>query len=59
MESITKFFKVENDPFFRQGEARGSQNKAIAIASEMKKDGIPVQQIAKFTGLSVEEIEKL
>jgi glycerophosphoryl diester phosphodiesterase len=59
MESITKFFKVEKDPFFRQGEAKGEQNKAIAIASEMKKDGFPPEQIAKFTKLSVEEIEKL
>jgi hypothetical protein len=59
MESITKFFKEENDPFFRRGEAKGSQNKAVTIAREMKKDGIPVEQIAKFTELSIEEIEKL
>jgi len=25
----------------------------------MKKEGIPVEQIAKFTKLSIEEIEKL
>ena len=59
MESITKFFKEENDPFYRRGEAKGSQNKAIAIAREMKKDGIFFDQIAKFTKLSIEEIEKL
>jgi len=29
------------------------------IAREMKKDGISVEQIAKFTKLSIEEIEKL
>ena len=29
------------------------------MAREMKKDGLPVEQIAKFTKLSVEEIEKL
>ena len=67
MESITKFFKEEKDPFFQRGEAkgeargeaRGSLARAIAIAGEMKKDGIPVEQIAKFTKLSFEEIEKL
>jgi predicted transposase YdaD len=63
MESITKFFKEERDPFFRRGEAigeaRGELNKAIAIATEMKREGIPIEQIAKFTKLSIEEIEKL
>jgi hypothetical protein len=49
----------EKDPFFRQGEAKGRKEEAIAIAGEMKKDDIPVDQIAKFTKLSVEEIEKL
>jgi hypothetical protein len=31
----------------------------IAIALEMKKDGLTFAQISKFTKLSVEEIEKL
>jgi len=59
MESITKFFKEEKDPFFRKGEAKGRKEEAIAIAGEMKKDGIPADQITKFTKLSLEEIEKL
>ena len=63
MESITKFFKEEKDPFFRRGEAKGKtegrKEVAIAIAGEMKKEGIPADQIAKFTKLSFEEIEKL
>jgi DNA repair protein RadC len=29
------------------------------IAKKMKLDNVPIEQIAKFTGLSVEEIEKL
>ena len=40
-------------------KAEGEHSKAIAIAIEMKKDGLPITQIAKFTKLSVEEIEKL
>lgn len=63
MESITKFFKEEKDPFFRRGEAKGKmegrKEEAVAIATAMKKDGIPAEQIAKFTKLSLEEIEKL
>jgi predicted transposase YdaD len=31
----------------------------IAIVREMKKDGLPLAQISKFTKLSIEEIEKL
>lgn len=30
-----------------------------AIVMEMKKDGLPLAQISKFTKLSIEEIEKL
>jgi hypothetical protein len=59
MESITTFFRVENDPLFRRGEARGEQNKAIAVAIELKKERFPIEQIAKFTALSIEEIETL
>ncbi|WP_426667071.1 Rpn family recombination-promoting nuclease/putative transposase [Mucilaginibacter sp. McL0603] len=43
----------------KQGEQKGSHDKAVAIAKEMKKDGVAIEQIAKFTKLSVEEIEKL
>ena len=71
METITKFFKEEKDPLFRRGEAigeargdargeaRGDAKSRIEIAGEMKKEGFPIEQIAKFTKLSLEEIEKL
>lgn len=41
------------------GKAEGEREKANAIALEFKKMGLPVADIAKGTGLSVEEIEKL
>jgi len=59
MESITKFFKEEKDPFFRRGEAKGEAKGRKEVALEMKKEGIPVDQIVKFTKLSLKEIEKL
>ena len=34
-------------------------NKTKEIAREMKADGVPVTTIAKYTGLSTEEIERL
>jgi len=40
-------------------EMKGEKQKAIAIAKEMKLDGIPTEKIAKFTGLSVEEIKAI
>jgi predicted transposase/invertase (TIGR01784 family) len=42
-----------------KGIEKGKLEESIAIAHEMKKDGLPLAQISKFTKLSVEEIEKL
>lgn len=43
----------------KQGIQKGEHKKAIAIAIEMKKEGLSIAQISKFTKLSIEEIEKL
>lgn len=43
----------------KQGLEKGERAKAIAIAREMKQDGLPIKQISKFTKLSIKEIEKL
>lgn len=63
MESITTFFKEERDLLFIRGEVKGrqegKQEGITAIALEMKKEGIPLEQIAKFTKLSIAEIEQL
>jgi len=42
-----------------KGIEKGKLEEAIAIAREMKRDGLPLAQISKFTKLSAEEIEKL
>jgi len=42
-----------------KGIVEGEHKKAVAIAREMKRESISAVQIAKFTGLSIEEIEKL
>jgi predicted transposase YdaD len=41
------------------GEARGAQSKAIAIALNMLNDSLPLEQISRFTGLTIEEIQQL
>jgi len=43
----------------QEGRQEGKHEEAIAIAREMKADGIPIEQIVKFTKLSIEEIKKL
>ncbi|MCY4778582.1 hypothetical protein ORI89_02890 [Sphingobacterium sp. UT-1RO-CII-1] len=42
-----------------KGKADGERKKAIAIALEFKKMGLPIADIAKGTGLSIEEVENL
>ena len=42
-----------------QGMAQGEKNAHIATAKQMKSDGMPIELITKYTGLSAEEIEKL
>lgn len=43
----------------KEGKIGGKREEAIAIALEFKKMGLPLEDIAKGTGLTVEEIEKL
>lgn len=42
-----------------QGEKRGKKQEAFVIATEMKKEGIPVEQIIRFTKLSQKEINAI
>jgi predicted transposase/invertase (TIGR01784 family) len=42
-----------------KGRAEGEAKGRAEIAKEMKKDGMPIEKISKFTGLSIEEIKKL
>ena len=41
------------------GEASGRAAEKIEMAKAMKDDNEPADKIAKYTGLSIEEIEKL
>ena len=42
-----------------EGRAEGERDKALESARQMKDDNMPAHLIAKYTGLSVEEIENL
>ena len=43
----------------KEGRKEGEHNKAIQIATDMKKEGMDMALIVKMTKLSLEEIEKL
>ncbi|WP_256009595.1 hypothetical protein [Desertivirga xinjiangensis] len=73
MQSVSLFFKEEEDFLYKKGaekerakaEARMREERAKAaeekrnIARQFKKIGVSVEDIAKATGLSPEEIEGL
>ena len=42
-----------------KGKIEGERNKAIETAKKMKSDGLSTELILKYTGLSIEEIDKL
>ena len=42
-----------------QGEARGEARGRANVARSMKADAMPVETIARYTGLTPEEIEQL
>ena len=66
MEHVNTFFKKERDVLYKWGKEEGMQLAKIKaeeekkqIAVEMKRDGISIDQIIKYTKLSVNEIEGL
>ena len=44
---------------YQKGMAQGEKNAHIATAKQMKSDGMPIELIIKYTGLTAEEIDKL
>ena len=42
-----------------KGRAEGEINKGLEIARQMKAEGLPVEMIARCTGLSMEQIKDL
>ena len=42
-----------------EGRAEGEMNKGLEIARQMKAEGLPLEMIARCTGLSMEQIKDL
>lgn len=60
-ESLKYYRDLKNvvDTSFDEGKAEGKEERNIEIARQMKSEGEPIEKIIRFTGLTVEEIEKL
>ncbi len=43
----------------KEGMEKGERKKQLEIALNSKRMGIPIEQIAMFTGLSLEEVKEL
>ncbi|WP_316812875.1 hypothetical protein [Pedobacter heparinus] len=54
-----KIFKEEKDILYIRGEMKGEHKKAVEIAKNFKELGVAIEDIAKGTGLTIEEIQSL
>jgi|GEM_PF-1399956 len=50
---------ITKDFFYQQGEDRGKESKALEIAANLLKEGLPTEVIQRATQLPAEEIEAL
>ena len=58
-ERERKGLELGREQGLKQGRAEGEAQKQREIAKNFKNSGVPLDLIAKNTGLSVEEIENL
>ena len=42
-----------------EGKVEGQEEKAIAIALNMLQDNLPLETIARFTGLTIAQLQRL
>lgn len=58
-EGMKEGIKKGIEEGMKEGKKEGKKEKQIEIALQMKKDGVPVANIEKYTGLSAEIIDSL
>jgi predicted transposase/invertase (TIGR01784 family) len=56
MQTIAQQLREEG---IKIGEEKGKEDKAKETAKRMLEDGLPIEAISKYTGLTREEIERL
>ena len=55
MPYITSVERIGYD----RGKVEGQEEKAIAIALNMLQDNLPLESIARFTGLTIAQLQRL
>ena len=58
-EGLKEGLKEGREEGLKEGREEGQQSEKLRAARKMKDDGMPVDLIAKYTGLTVEQIENL
>ena len=58
-ERLEKRFSMGREEGVREGIATGLSEASIRIAKKMLSDGLSIDQIAKYTGLSSGEIQAI
>jgi len=59
MALVGKIFEEEKDILYLRGEYKGEHKKALEIARQMLAEKEPLEKIARYTMLSIEELEAL
>ena len=57
--TVEKYGEVMKKEGFEDGEASGRAAEKLEMAKAMKADNEPLEKIAKYTGLSIEDIDRL
>ena len=57
LDEIEKYDTIKNSK--EEGFEEGETKKQIEIAKKMLEDNLDVNTISKYTGLSIDEIEKM
>lgn len=58
-ENAVRAFKSETEGSKEEGIAEGMEKGTIEIARNLLKMGLPIEQVAKGTGLTIEQIKKI
>ncbi len=59
MPYITTGERIGYDRGKVEGKIEGQEEKAISIALNMLNDNLPLETIARFTGLTIPQLQKL
>lgn len=59
MGNFASFFKIEKDPFYKEGKLEGKLEKALEVAKKMRSKGKSEEEIAEITELSIADIRNL